>query len=105
MARMDSTVAQHITHCDSAIAALTSAARSQLSSTIRSLPQPVRKQLGCLFGFLQQVIMPRRKRNATGGLVFHVLNRAVARDKIFRKQGDYAAFEQILQEAREIVTM
>ena len=49
--------------------------------------------------------MPRRKRAATGGFVFHVLNRAVARDKIFRKPADYRAFESILQEAREWVPM
>src|SRR5437867_6419127 len=49
--------------------------------------------------------MPRRERVATGGLVFHVLNRAVARDKILRKPADYQAFEQILQEAREWVPM
>ena len=49
--------------------------------------------------------MPRRKRAATGGLVFHVLNRAVARDKIFRKPADYQAFENILQEARDWVPM
>ena len=49
--------------------------------------------------------MPRRKRVATGGLVFHVLNRAVARDKILRKPADYEAFEGIMQEAREWVPM
>jgi len=49
--------------------------------------------------------MPRRKRAATGGLVFHVLNRAVARDKIFRKQADFQAFENILHEARDWVPM
>ncbi len=42
---------------------------------------------------------------ATGGLVFHLLNRAVARDKIFRKPADYQAFQQILQEARDWVPM
>jgi len=43
--------------------------------------------------------MPRRKRVATGGYVFHVLNRAVARQKIFATQKDYAAFENVLTEA------
>jgi putative transposase len=43
--------------------------------------------------------MPRRLRQATGGLVYHVLNRAVGRARIFSKQGDYAAFEAVLEEA------
>jgi len=42
--------------------------------------------------------MPRRLRVATGGLAFHVLNRRVARLPLFEKPGDYAAFENILQE-------
>ena len=49
--------------------------------------------------------MPRRKRIATGGVVFHVLNRAVAREKIFWKPADYEAFESVLQEAGERVPM
>jgi len=49
--------------------------------------------------------MPRRKRVATGGVVFHVLNRAVAREKIFWKPADYEAFETVLQEAGERVPM
>ena len=49
--------------------------------------------------------MPRRKRVKTGGLVFHVLNRAVARDKIFWKPADFEAFETVLQEARDWVPM
>jgi len=42
--------------------------------------------------------MPRRARNAPG-LVYHVLNRAVAKVPLFQKVGDYAAFERILAEA------
>jgi REP-associated tyrosine transposase len=42
--------------------------------------------------------MPRRPRVATGGLAYHVLNRRVGRLDLFEKAGDYAAFEQILQE-------
>jgi len=49
--------------------------------------------------------MPRRKRIATGGVVFHVLNRAVAREKIFWKPADYEAFETVLEEAAERVPM
>ncbi|MEN6451927.1 MAG: transposase [Thermoguttaceae bacterium] len=37
--------------------------------------------------------MPRTARIAPGGMVFHVLNRANARARIFAKEADYAAFE------------
>jgi len=47
--------------------------------------------------------MPRRKRVSTGGYVFHVLNRAVARQKIFATHKDYAAFEKVMKEALERV--
>jgi putative transposase len=40
-----------------------------------------------------------------GGLLFHVLHRAVAREKIFWKPDDYLAFETVLQEAGERVPM
>lgn len=43
--------------------------------------------------------MPRRPRNASGGLAYHVLNRRVGRLPLFEKSADYAAFEKILQEA------
>src|SRR5580692_6316794 len=45
--------------------------------------------------------MPRRLRGKTGGYVFHVLNRAVGRAMLFKKNGDYAAFEKVLQEGLE----
>ena len=45
--------------------------------------------------------MPRRTRNAPGGLVYHVLNRAVARHALFEKEGDYEAFERVFAEALE----
>ncbi len=45
--------------------------------------------------------MPRRPRNASGGLAYHVLNRRVGRLPLFEKPADYAAFEKILQEAYE----
>src|SRR6266478_2571439 len=45
--------------------------------------------------------MPRQARNAPGGMVFHVLNRAVARHAIFQKDGDYEAFERVFAEAME----
>lgn len=45
--------------------------------------------------------MPRRKRVCTGGYVFHVLNRAVGRQQIFKDDEDYAAFERVLIQALE----
>ena len=43
--------------------------------------------------------MPRTARYAPGGLVYHALNRAVARLPLFQKDGDFDAFERILAEA------
>jgi putative transposase len=43
--------------------------------------------------------MPRRPRIAPGGLVYHCLNRAVARLALFEKNEDYAGFERVLEEA------
>jgi len=40
-----------------------------------------------------------------GGFVFHVLNRAVGRDTLFAKPGDYAAFEKVLRQAADVVSM
>ena len=45
--------------------------------------------------------MPRSKRKSLGGYVYHVLNRANGRLRIFRKRGDFQAFEQILVEGQE----
>jgi len=45
--------------------------------------------------------MPRRLRCNTGGYAYHALNRAVGRATLFRKEGDYAAFEQVLRQAKE----
>ena len=45
--------------------------------------------------------MPRRHRGATGGLVYHVLNRRAGRLPLFEQPGDYAAFERVLREAFE----
>jgi hypothetical protein len=42
--------------------------------------------------------MPRTAPVALGGLVFHVLNRGVARMQLFEKPGDYQAFERVLRE-------
>jgi len=43
--------------------------------------------------------MPRRPRHTPGGMVFHVINRSVARHTIFHKPEDYAAFERVIAEA------
>ena len=42
--------------------------------------------------------MPRRTRVATGGVVYHVLNRRVGRATLFKDDQDYAAFERVLAE-------
>jgi len=43
--------------------------------------------------------MGRPLRAADGGLMVQVLNRANARMNIFDKDGDYEAFESIIEEA------
>jgi putative transposase len=45
--------------------------------------------------------MPRTARYAPKGLVYHALNRAVARLPLFQKEADYEAFERVVQEAHE----
>lgn len=40
--------------------------------------------------------MPRTTRIAQGGMVFHVINRANARELIFAKEADYAACERVM---------
>jgi putative transposase len=42
--------------------------------------------------------MPRASRYAPGGMAFHVLNRGVGRRNLFDKDGDYLAFEKVLEE-------
>jgi putative transposase len=49
--------------------------------------------------------MPRQKRIAKGNVVYHVLNRANGRLRIFKKPGDFEAFEQILAEGVEQFSM
>ena len=44
--------------------------------------------------------MPRRPRVATGNYVYHVLNRASRRDRIFETDKDYLAFLTVLEQAR-----
>ncbi len=45
--------------------------------------------------------MPRRLRCNMGGYAYHILNRAVGRRTLFRKEGDYAAFEKALRQAKD----
>jgi putative transposase len=49
--------------------------------------------------------MPRPRRTAPGGFVYHVLNRANSRRRIFDSAGDYQAFERILGEVAARVPM
>jgi putative transposase len=44
-------------------------------------------------------LMPRHARHAPGGIVYHVLNRAVARLPLFEKPADYEAFQRVLAQA------
>ena len=49
--------------------------------------------------------MPRPLRTAPGGLVYHVLNRATGKRRIFEHDRDYLAFERVLTETQERVPM
>jgi putative transposase len=49
--------------------------------------------------------MPRASRYLPGGMVFHVLNRAVGRRTLFHKEADYLAFEIVLEETLRIRPM
>jgi len=42
--------------------------------------------------------MPRTRRYAPGGMVFHALNRGLGRMEILSKDEDYAAFEETIEE-------
>lgn len=46
--------------------------------------------------------MPRAPRADEGGGLYHTLNRGNLRADIFKKEADFAAFEQILHEGLEI---
>jgi putative transposase len=47
--------------------------------------------------------MARPKRECPGGVIYHVLNRAVARIPLFKREGDYEALERTLAEALQRV--
>ena len=42
--------------------------------------------------------MPRTARIAPGGMVFHVINRGVGKQKLFFSDEDYNAFERVIQQ-------
>jgi len=56
-----------------------------------------------VLGYL--VGMPRRARAIVGGYLYHVLNRANGRLKLFKKDADFAAFEQVVAQARERIPL
>ena len=45
--------------------------------------------------------MPRTSRASIGGMVYHVINRGNARNEVFHKDDDYAAFLKLMAEACE----
>jgi putative transposase len=49
--------------------------------------------------------MPRPLRTVPGGFIYHVLNRANRKRKIFETDRDYLAFERVLGEVQERVPM
>ena len=49
--------------------------------------------------------MPRTKRIAPGGMVFHALNRGVGRMRIFSNDRDYLAFEELIEETLRLYPM
>ena len=49
--------------------------------------------------------MPRTARASRGGYVYHVLNRGNGRQDVFHKEGDFAAFVQLMAEANERLSM
>ena len=49
--------------------------------------------------------MPRTARASRGGYVYHVLNRGNARQDVFHKPEDFAAFVQLMCEANERLPM
>ena len=55
--------------------------------------------------FVRSQSMPRPLRTAPGGFVYHVLNRANGKRRIFEQDGDYLAFERVLAEVQERVPM
>jgi putative transposase len=55
-----------------------------------------------VFFIVYFIIMPRSPRIAKGGIVYHALNRANGRMRIFRTRGDFEAFERILADGADL---
>jgi len=49
--------------------------------------------------------MPRRLRLSTGGLAYHVLNRAVGRGRLFDDDADYQAMERVIAQTHQRLPM
>lgn len=49
--------------------------------------------------------MPRRPRISTGGVIYHVLNRAVGRQTLFSREEDYDAFLRVLDRTYALLPM
>lgn len=49
--------------------------------------------------------MPRRLRVATGGYTYHVLNRGVGKMRLFAKERNIEAFEEIIGQAKDRLPM
>ena len=49
--------------------------------------------------------MPRQARSAPGGLIYHVLNRAAGGEQLFEDNADYAAFQRVLVETLEHISI
>lgn len=49
--------------------------------------------------------MPRQPRISVGNVPYHVINRANGRQEIFCNDKDYQLFEQILEDAKELIEM
>ena len=49
--------------------------------------------------------MPRISRVASGGMVFHVLNRGVGGQRLLSRPSDYEAFEDVVAETLEKIPM
>src|SRR5918993_1616120 len=65
---------------------------------MRSLAAPATKLLGWRS-------MPRRSLHSAGGVIFHVLNRSARRQQLFFSSADYRAFESVLVEALDKVSI
>ena len=49
--------------------------------------------------------MTRQARQAPGGYIYHVLNRGVNRQRLFVREGDYAAFERVMAQTLAVKPM